>query len=243
MKRRKTMRSLMATTGIAVIGVIASSCDHFWSPAEVVCAGVGYDAVRVEIRDTQGNPQALNAVVTLTDGAYVERDSSIYDPLSVRGAQERGGRTYDIVVSKPHYIDARVNRVKAPGGGCVQSGDNATITVPVVLTLANGVPAVRAVRLLPPRILIDRPPYNGTAAFTPYLDINQGLSRSVTWRVTGDTASVSFDPLTGKFQYRCLAKSGNITVTALSVADSTVIGTAVVAIQGHPATPTDPPCS
>lgn len=236
------MRNSLVFAGMATAVVAVAACDIL-TPYEEVCAGVGYDAVQVDIRDVHGNPQAFGAVVTLIDGSYVERDSSIYDALSVRGAQERGGRTYDIVVSKPHYLDKRINKVKAPGGGCVHANDHATVTVPVVLTLATDAPAVRSLNVLPRRKIIDRGPYGGTATFVPYLDVNPGISKSVIWRVGGDTASASFDPATATFQYRCLPTSGLIIVTALSSVDSTVIGRSELAVQGHPAAPTDPPCS
>ncbi|MEP6833693.1 MAG: hypothetical protein ABJB74_09870 [Gemmatimonas sp.] len=237
------MRKSSALVMALVVSIVALyGCDL--SNLAFACAGVGYDAVRVSIRDLQGNPQALNAVVTLTDGSYREQDSSVYDPLNVNGAQERGGRTYDVLVSKPHYRDVLVRKVKAPGGGCVtgHEKDPVTITVPVVLSLLDGAPAVRSVRLLPPHILIDRLRPDAVS-FTPYVDVNVGLSRAVLWRIEGDTASVSFDASAGTFRYRCLPKSGYITVTALSVADSTVVGRANLAVQGHPPAVSDPPCS
>jgi hypothetical protein len=53
---------------------------------------------------------------------------------------------------------------------------------------------------------------------------------------------VAFDATTGSVTYRCLPKSGYLTVTATSVADSSVVACAAVAVQGHPATDNDPPC-
>ena len=209
------------------------------------CAGVGYSAVRVTIRDQQGNPQALDALVTLYDGTYREQDSSRYDALSVYAANERGGRMYDIQVSKRYYNDSWVRGVRAPGGGCVTGHESkpVTITVPVVLVLELDAPTVRSVHLLPPHVLLDRPPYVGTVTFEPFVDANSGVSRAVRWRITGDTGSVSFDPITGTLRYRCLATSGYITVTAQSQVDSTVVGLADVAVQGHPASQSDPACS
>lgn len=225
----------------AITALAVAACDGF--PLNVGCAGVGYYAVQVAIRDVQGNPQALNASITLYDGTFTERDSSIYDPLTILGASERGGRTYDILVSKPYYQDVWVRGVKAPGGGCVTGNEKASITVPVVLQLASNAPPVRTVRLLPPRIVLDRPPYRDTATFRTYVDANAGLSRAVFWRITGDTGSVTFDATTGKFNYRCLARSGLIIVSALSVADSTVVGKAELAVQGHTGSGSDLPCS
>jgi hypothetical protein len=205
------------------------------------CAGVGYYPIQVTVRDQAGNPQALGAVVTLYDGSYREQDSTNYNPLMILAAEERGGVTYDVQVTKRYYNDVWVRGVHAPGGGCVTRG--VWVTVPVQLSLAAGAPAVRTVRLLPPRILLDRPPSNGTATFTPYVDANAGLSRAVRWSLSGDTGSVFFDAPTGTVRYRCLVKSGYLTLTATSVADSSVAGTAEVAVQGHPGDVADPPCS
>ena len=91
--------------------------------------------------------------------------------------------------------------------------------------------------------LLDRSPYSSAGAFTPYLDADVGASRAITWKLAGDTGSVRFDPATGALQYRCLARSGYLTVTPVSVADSSLVATATVAVQGHPAGVGDPPCS
>jgi hypothetical protein len=54
---------------------------------------------------------------------------------------------------------------------------------------------------------------------------------------------VLLDRATGKVSYRCRAVSGFVTVTAVSVADSSVSASATIAVQGHPATTGDPPCA
>lgn len=235
------MRNRSVTLLSLVLSLIAMSCD--WS-SFMGCAGVGYSALHVTITDAQGNPQALGATVTIYDGTYRETDSTTYDPLSVYTADDRGGRRYDIQVSKPHYADAWVRGVETRGGGCVTGHEKTPVmrTVPVVLTLAPSAPQVRSVHLLPPRILLDRAPYPSVGTFTPYVDANAGTSRAIRWRITGDTGSVILDHATGTFQYRCLAQSGYIKVSAISVADSSVVGTAELAVQGHPAAPGDPPC-
>ena len=208
------------------------------------CAGVGYYAVLVTVRDLAGNPQALGATVTLLDGTYSEVHKQLDDPLNVYAAEERGGRTYDIQVSKPNYIDVWVRGVKAPGGGCVTGHESSptTNTVPVQLTLVAGAPAVRSVFLVPQRVLLDRAPYRTSWAFAPIVDANAGVSRAVSWHLVGDTASVTFDKATGTLTYRCLPKSGYLTLTARSLIDSTVTGSAAIAVQGHPAA-NEPPCS
>ena len=208
------------------------------------CAGVGYYAVLVTVRDLAGNPQALGATVTLLDGAYSEVHKQLDDPLNVYAAEERGGRTYDIQVTKPYYTDVSVRGVKAPGGGCVTGHESSPtmITVPVQLTVVAGAPLVRSVFLLPQRVLLDRAPSRTSWAFAPIVDGNAGVSRAVSWRLVGDTASVTFNQATGTLTYRCLPTSGYLTLTARSLIDSTVTGSAAIAVQGHPAAANDPPC-
>ncbi|MBL0171337.1 MAG: hypothetical protein IPP90_11495 [Gemmatimonadaceae bacterium] len=234
------VRTLPVALALLVSSLAVASCN--WAGG---CAGVGYHAVHVTIRDQQGNPIAIGATVTLHDGAYLERAGTQYDPLNVYAAADRGGRRYDIQVTKSHYNERWVRGVRAPGGGCVTGHEEepVTITVPVVLTLAAGAPPVRSVSLLPPHILLDRPPWQGVGTFTAYVDANVGLSRDVLWRISGDTGSVDFDAATGTVRYRCRSRSGNLIVTARSIEDTLVFGVADVAVQGHPATPADPPCS
>lgn len=237
------MRSPLSVAALLAGTVALSSCDNPF--AFTGCAGVGYWAVTITVQDQAGASQALGATVTLYDGAYTEIDSASDNPLTVYAAEERGGRTYDIKVSKPYYQDTWVRGVRAPGGGCVTGHERSptSVTVPVRLSLVPNAPAVRSIHLVPRHILLDRPPYTSTAAFTPYVDATVGVSQAVSWRIRGDTASVLFDPVTGRLYYRCLATSGSLTMTATAVADPTVSDTVNVAVQGHPAMTSDPPCS
>jgi len=216
--------------------------------AGLACAGVGYYAVHVTIRDQSGHAQALGATVNLYDGSYHEVDRAGTDPgssdtLNVWGAEERGGRIYDIQVTKPYYNDVWVRGVPAPGGGCVTEASAATVTVPVVLTLAPGAPPIRSLYVLPRQVLLDRPPYRGTVTFTAFIDADPGVSRAVRWLIRGDTASVTFDALTGTAVYICRPTSGYLTVTAVSAVNPALADSAALAVQGHPAMTSDPPCN
>ena len=62
-------------TVVAAVG-IAVACDL----PTYSCAGVGYWALDIAIRDAQGNPQALGAVVTLYDGDYREENMTTCNP-------------------------------------------------------------------------------------------------------------------------------------------------------------------
>ena len=75
------------------------------------------------------------------------------------------------------------------------------------------------------------------------VDANPNVSHEVRWTLSGDTASVVFDAVLGTVTYRCLPKSGNLTLTATAVADSTIAFSMPIVVQGHPAATGDPPCS
>jgi hypothetical protein len=214
-------------------------------PFEGDCAGVGYYAVTVTIRDQLGHAQALGATVNLQDGNYVETHLPKDDSLTVYGADDRGGKTYDIQVTKPFYNEVWVRGVRAPGGGCVTGhGSSPTnIVVPIVLSLAPNAPPARSIHLLPAYSPILDRGRQTTLTFTTVIDADPGVSRAVKWSMTGDTASFGLDPAAGLLTYRCLATSGRVTVTATLLANPSVSGSADLAAQGHPAGAGDPPCS
>jgi hypothetical protein len=242
MRRVIARRWRASSVGVlALASVAVVSCN--WE--DVSCAGVGYYALQLDIRNAQGESIVLGTTATLHDGAYREQVTSVHNPNFIYAASGRGGPTYDILVTRPYYADTWVRGVKTKGGDCVSSGDIESVMrkVTVVLPLAPGAPPVRALHLFPPHLLLDRPPHVSTATFTPYLDAAPGASRTLRWRITGDTASVQLDPVTGVLQYRCLPRSGYLTITAIAEADTTVKATADVAVQGHPAAVGDPPCS
>jgi hypothetical protein len=237
---RRAMRHLWSTAALLSAIVVLSTCI----PTTKDCADVGFTALVVTVRDQLGTPQALGATLTLYDGTYSESDSNMgNDSLRIGGAGNRGNHSYDVKVSKPYYNDGWVRDVYAPGTGCVNIGVGPmTTTVPVTISLAAGAPGVRSLFVLPSHLNLDRAPYLSALVFTPYLDHDPGVSKAVTWRITGDTASVTFDTTRGAVFYRCLKTSGYLTVTARSVVDSTVVGSATIQVQGHPAATDDPPC-
>jgi hypothetical protein len=195
-------------------------------------------AFDVTVRDQAGAPQALGAVVTFTWASNRYQYSTLDDSVNVRAGGP--GTAYEIQVSKRYYNDASAHNVYTPDLGCGRAG--AVVTVPIVLSLVPGSPAVRSLYVLPQRRTLDRGG-DGKYAFASVVDANVGTSHAVRWSLTGDTASVALDAATGILTYRCLSKSGYLTLTATSVADSTIFASAAVAVQGHPAATNDPPCS
>lgn len=196
----------------------------------------------VEIRDRNGRAQGVGSTVTLVDGDARYPQTLRDDSLRVTYFQTAGASVVDVVVSKPFYQDAVVRNVRVSRNAC-RAGDTPPVTLPVVLALAPSAPAVRSAHLLPPRILLDREPYTTVYTFTAVVDANPGISTAVRWRLDGDTSGVSLDAQTGTVRYRCQRTSTYPTLQAIAVADTTVVATAALAIQGHPAAPNDPPCS
>lgn len=236
-RSRLVVRQLPCLGLLLLASLAASACKDFLiGSCGLVAYGPAFD---VTIRDQMGNAQALGAVVTFSWDSNRFLDSTRTDSLNVLGGGP--GITYDITVTKRYYGDALVRGIYTPDLGCGNPGPG--LTVPVALALVVGAPPVRSLYLLPPQVLLDRSPSSrSTQVFAPIVDASAGVSRKVRWSIAGDTGSVAFDATTGMLSYRCLAKSGYLTVTAASVADSTVIGTASVAVQGHPAASSDPPC-
>jgi hypothetical protein len=227
-------------TLLLVTSVALSACEkNILSVSS--CVGIIPDAFAVTVRDQAGAPQALGAIAKFIRASNSIPYESQGDSVIILGGY--ANFTYDIQVTKAYYVDTIVHGLfTKPIDSCGDAG-RVPVTVPVVLTLAPGAPPVRSVFALASGVELDRSPAAQMITFTPFVDANPGLSRAVTWRITGDTGSVTFNPANGAVGYRCLPKSGKVTVTASSVADSTVSGGASIEIQGHPAADSDPPCS
>ncbi len=236
------VRSALRTIGaLAAVGwSLVSACD---APGRTVCAGVGYYALTLQIRDQRGRPQAFHTTIMLsTDGRAVDVMDA-FDSLTVDAASEGDGHTYDLTAWKFGYDTTTIHDIVVPSFGFCPIGDAIKpVTVPVTLQVAVDAPPVRSIYLLPQHILLDRPPHVDSVTFNPYVDADPDVSRAVRWALTGDTASVGFDSTTGTLRYRCLPQSGYLTLRAISLVDSTVRDSASIAVQGHPAASDDPPC-
>lgn len=234
------MRLRVMTCVIALVSAAVMSCN--WSESQD-CTTEGYVALKLDIRDTQGNSLAVGSLVDLIDGSEQEHLIADADPSWISGGKL--GRTYDVMVSRRYYYDTWVRGVKTNNVSCGKRADAASVTrkMTITLPLDEGAPPVRGLYLFPLGLLLDRAPQQSTGSFTPYLDVAPGVSRGVLWRIAGDTASVSLNPATGVLQYRCRAQSGIVTLTATAAADTSVHTEVTVRTQGHPAAVGDPPCS
>lgn len=223
--------------GLTIVAIFAlTGCDAF--TGQRVCTLVGFPPpINVAVRDGSGRPQALGAVATFQDGSATVGDSTRTDSLVISGGNYNG--TYDIFVSKPWYNTTVVRGVHAPQGDQCAGHHDRPITVPAVLALAFVSPPIRSVFLVPSGGTLDR---GRNATLGLFVDASPGVSRAVHWRVVGDTSSVSLDSTTNTLLYRCQVHTGYVTVTAKSIADSTLADSANFAVQGHPGSPSDPPC-
>lgn len=216
-----------------------AACQKPTSIVDDTCeVGIPADAFDLLVRDAAGTPQALGAVASFShDSSVIPYNPS--DSLNIVGGY--AGFTYQVRISKQYYADTVVSGLSVAGIG-VCDRPSTQVKVPIVLSLVPGAPPVRSVFVRPSWVELDRPNAE-TANFSTVMDANPGLSHAVRWSIIGDTGSVFLDAATGTLTYRCLPKSGYLTLTATSVADSTVVGRASIEVQGHPAATGDPPCS
>jgi hypothetical protein len=225
----------------------ASACGVF-GPRGDGCPFIAYDvppSINVVIRDQAGNPAALGAVVAFGGGGVQVLDSTTSDTLTVTGG--RYNTAYGILVSRPFYTAATFNNVSAPGkfDDCGRPENlPPPLTLNATLNLLPTAPLIRSLYLLTSTgsNVLDRDG-NDSVKIVPRFDANYTVSHAVIWRVSGDTAAVSFDPSTGVATFRCQPKSGSVTVTATAVADTFITASLGLYAQGHPAYAKDPPCS
>ena len=175
------------------------------------CNGVGEpypSPISVVIRDPSGAAAAVGAVVAFIEDTNQVRDSTFTDSLTVRGGHY--GHHYRLVVTKPYYTPDTIEDAYVPisyGGRCgYVTSAGQPLTLGATLRLIPNAPLVRTLLLLPPlpgNYLIDRGGMD-SVQLTPLLDANPSVSHAVTWRLSGDTASLAFDSVTNTASFRCL---------------------------------------
>ncbi len=230
------MRRMSRFVPLVVLAAFSSACLNIFGAGD--CAGIGHEPpLNVTVRDAAGHALALGAVATFSSGGNSAADSSLSDSLTISGGSP--GLTWDIAVSKRYYLTTVLHGVKAPGRNAC-NGFGGVNTVPAVLSLAAGAPPVRSVSLIPKDFTLDRTHSQDTLGVV--VDANPGLSRAVLWQVFGDTDAVSIDSTMGIVSYRCRVHTGFVQLVARSRVDTTVFDLVHVVSQGHPGSPTDPPC-
>lgn len=238
--RHSTAMVLLATAcAVSGCGVL--------EPKGTACPLVAYEypaPVVVNIRDQSGAAAALGSTVTFVHDDTQFRDSTFADSLTVSGGTY--GIEYELVVTKPYYAADTIHGALATGeyNGCGRlTNFGKPDTVQATVTLLPGAPPVRTlfVRPITDTLVVDRD--NPSVQLTPVLDADQAVSHAISWEMSGDTASLGFDPATGIASSRCRTFNGYITIVAKAVADTTVTYTTHVFVPGHPSRPGDPPCS
>lgn len=226
----------------------ASACSILEPNRDYACPAVAYDyppPVNVAIRDEAGAATALGADVIFAAGSWITVDSTLSDTLVVSGG------TYNtktgVLVSKKYYIPEQYDTVvRGTFTSCGKPEHlDPPVTLNVTLKLIPGAPPVRALylRAVGGLDVLDRVPGRDSIIMKPWLDADENVPHAVSWRVTGDTASIFFNPATGVASYRCRSTSGIVNVTAVSVMDTTVRASITLRVQEHPASSGDPPCS
>ncbi|MGH7656036.1 MAG: hypothetical protein ACREN6_15375 [Gemmatimonadaceae bacterium] len=202
-------------------------------------------SIHVAIRDQAGRPAALGTVVVFGGAGGLVRDSTRGDSLTIRG----GGfnTTYAVLVSKPYYTAVTFNNVSVQGAfdRCGKPENLAPpVTLDATLVILPDAPPVRSLYVMSATgsNLLDRGGRD-SLKIEPWLDANTTVSHAIVWRLTGDTASVSFNPATGVASFRCRSTLGIVNVVALSAADTNVTASMTLRVQEHPASSDDPPCS
>jgi hypothetical protein len=207
------------------------------------CAGSPF-AFNVLVRDPLGAPQMLHATVLFHDDSSGTVDTAEVVGDTLRTIGGRGNRVYDIQVIKPYYADGWARGVYAVTSKCGYVPN--PVTVPMVISVLPGAPAIRSLDFARRSFLDRTPPYD-TLTVVPVIDANPGVSRALRWSISGDTDAVAFNPATGLLTYRCQSRIRSwVPVTTTMIADSTFSGSVAVQIFGHPDSTqsrSDPPCS
>lgn len=199
---------------LLIFAAIAPKHSEEDAAPKVMCAREGVSPIYVEIRDLQGRPNAIGAVVTIRNQeGYKASAEGFGDPLRVYVGESEGG-IFDIKVRKPWHTKATIRGVEVPEDSC---GLWASKRVEVTLPLLAGAPAVRQVVAAPYGYGFGRG--NMTDRLVAYVEAAPGISRQVVWR-SEDTSVVEITP-EGILTTQCRARSGSTLVTATSVADPT----------------------
>ncbi len=89
----------------------------------VACTEIAVPGIQVDVRDSiTGLPATDGALGIARDGAYVDTLEALptMGPLpspTMLGAWQREG-TYDVTISKPHYLTWTATGVQVTGGAC-----------------------------------------------------------------------------------------------------------------------------
>jgi hypothetical protein len=193
----------------------------------VACVGTGGPSVMVEVRDPQGHPAAFGTTIVIQEGAFrdsVDGTRRPMGPLHV-GAGERRPGTYQVRLYKPGYKPVVLHNVRAPGDERCKYAEPTDIRR-VTLELLPNAPPVRSIIVMPPGMGLGIPGYE--TSMRAIVDAAPGVSQVVR-RTSSDTTVATISP-SGLLRSQCRRTPGEATITATSVADPRVRGTAPVTV-------------
>jgi len=189
-----------------------------------VCMGVGFPAIRVEVRRGDGRPIAAGATLVVTDGDFKQTTVETWNALTLEAADNRKG-TYTVEVSKPFYKTVRIDGVSVPGGPC---GAFHTVDVPIALEMLPTAPEIRSVSVAQPGVALGPGLQN---QYTVWVDATPGTDTSVTWSVS-DPRVATIDQ-SGLLTAKCRTTE-DVLVIATSRLDPARRGTGRFDVLGNP---------
>ena len=185
-------------------------------------------ALDLVVRNARGQGIALNDTAIASNGRE-SVTSTGYDTLHIQAGRPEPG-TYSARVTRRYYLDGVVTDIVVPAGRC---GGPTTRTVPITLQLAPGAPPLRSVGVIGVDFLYAPGVQRQLAAS---VDADAGVATTVTWRLS-DTTVARIDA-SGLVTAKCTTKDYPVdTVTAISTADTTVRGSALVGVAHQTACP------
>lgn len=211
---------------VPALCLVLSACSY-----PVGCTLIGTYSVAAEVRDTQGQPTANGATVTIQEAGGYEASARGYGdcPQIAVGDDDRTG-PFTVEVTKPYFASATVDDVRTPSGRC---GITESAKVKVTLRLLLGAPPVR-------QVVVPEGPYSYAGGFedtvTAYVEAAPGVSREVAWS-SSDPSVIIVTP-GGQTKAVCRDTPGTATLTATSVVDPTKQGSLEVSVGATPSSAT-----
>lgn len=194
----------------------------------VACVGTGGPSVMVEVRDPEGRPAAFGTTIVIQEGAFRDSVDGAHPVSQLHvGAGERRPGTYQVRLYKPGYKPVVLHNVQAPPTGhprCKYA--EPTDIRQVTLTLLPNAPRVRSIIVTPPGMGLGIPGYE--TPMRAIVDAAPGVSQAVRW--TSSDTTVATVSASGVLRSQCRRTPGQATITATSVVDPRVRGTASVTV-------------
>jgi hypothetical protein len=185
--------------------------------------------LQLTIRNAAGQAEAAGASVSVLNVDKTPIGTYGPDSLTLT-VYDIGAGTYSVRISKPFYRDTTIANLVVHQGECAEVVQ--TTKASVVLELAPGAPQVRSVAIYGAMFLATPGIQTRMVAL---VDADASFSHAVTWRVS-DTTMARVDQ-TGLVTSKCSTRGGTDTLTAISVADPSVVGRATFGVGAQASCP------